>query len=104
MISPQLPLEAAMLEQDGFGIGAMQAHTLIYLSLADGKKAASFKPIENGAALGAEALAGLKSYVAAFDDPATPYLSHSKMFKLRTEGEYDHLARVREWSASGEEP
>jgi ATP-dependent helicase/nuclease subunit B len=104
MISPQLPLEAAMLAEDGFGIGKHDTDALIYLSLADGKKASDPTVIDGGAALGADALARLKQRVARYDDPSTPY--HPRVMPLYkdSEGDYDHLARVREWSASGEEP
>jgi len=103
MISPQLPLEAAMLAENGFGIGARKADTLIYLSLSDGKKAEKYKPIPNGDALGAEALARLKQFVARFDSQDTAYSPREKVLKVRSEGDYDHLARVREWSANGED-
>jgi ATP-dependent helicase/nuclease subunit B len=103
MLSPQLPLEAAMLAEDGFGIGKFLAEQLIYLSLADGRKARDPLVLDNGMALAAEALERLKGRVARFDDPATAYHPHVIPFKTRDEGDYDHLARVREWSATTEE-
>jgi len=103
MLSPQLPLEAAMLAEDGFGIGAFIAHQLIYISLADGRKARQPLVIDNGDALGAEALARLKARVTRFDDPATAYHPRVIPFMTGSEGDYDHLARVREWSATTEE-
>ena len=38
--------------------------------------------------------------IAAFDDEATPYLSRARpmMERARYLGDYDHLARVREWA------
>jgi ATP-dependent helicase/nuclease subunit B len=103
MISPQLSLEAAMLAQNGFGIGAHETSALIYLSLADGRKASDPTVIDGGAALGAEALARLQQRVARYDEADMPY--HPRVMPLRvdSEGDYDHLARVREWSASGED-
>ncbi len=103
MLAPQLPLEAAMLAEDAFGIGAQTAEELIYLSLADGRRAANPTIIADGAALGAEALARLKQRVARFDDPATAYYPRVMPFSTDSEGDYDHLARVREWSAMAEE-
>ena len=103
MLAPQLPLEAAMLAEDGFGIGALRAEELLYISLADGRKARDVDPIANGAALGAEALLGLKGRVARFDDLNTAYHPRVLPFSTRSEGDYDHLARVREWSATTEE-
>jgi ATP-dependent helicase/nuclease subunit B len=103
MLSPQLPLEAAMLAQDGFGIGPLVARTLIYVSLADGRTARHPTIIEDGAALGEEALARLKGRVARFDDLQTAYHPRVLPFRTGSEGDYDHLARVREWLATTEE-
>ena len=103
MLAPQLPLEAAMLAEDGFNIGRLVAETLIYISLADGEKASDPTEIPNGAALGAEALALLKQRVARFDEKETPYYPRVMPFRANSEGDYDHLARVREWSATAEE-
>ena len=47
--------------------------------------------------------AQLAARIAWFDDPATPYRSRVKPFSRDSEGDYDHLARVREWSAAGRE-
>jgi ATP-dependent helicase/nuclease subunit B len=49
------------------------------------------------------ALARLRSVVERFADVKTPYRSLvSPMWKTRY-GDYDHLARVAEWSAGGED-
>ncbi|MBL8836079.1 MAG: hypothetical protein JNL66_07525, partial [Alphaproteobacteria bacterium] len=40
--------------------------------------------------------------ILQFDDPATPYLSRPRPQWLDHEGDYDHLARVREWQAGSE--
>jgi ATP-dependent helicase/nuclease subunit B len=39
--------------------------------------------------------------VALFDQSATPYLPRIRPRSLEDEGDYDHLARVREWAPSG---
>jgi ATP-dependent helicase/nuclease subunit B len=50
-----------------------------------------------------KALARLKGIIARFADEATPYRSLvSPMWKTRY-GDYDHLARVKEWSAGAED-
>ena len=50
-----------------------------------------------------QALEGLKALIARFDDPARPYLSRTAPAKVKLyASDYDHLARVREWSAIGE--
>jgi ATP-dependent helicase/nuclease subunit B len=103
LLAPQLPLEAAMLAQDGFGIGKFPAEELIYLSLADGRHARKPTVIENGVALAADAVARLAQRVAYFDQQETPYHPRVRPLYADSDGDYDHLARVREWSATTEE-
>jgi ATP-dependent helicase/nuclease subunit B len=106
LLSPQLPLEAAMLAQDGFGIGKFIAAELIYLSLASESKARDPRLIEDAAALAQQAVEQLQRRIAWFRDEATPYRPRVRPFRADIAGDYDHLARVREWSPSGwtEEP
>ena len=48
------------------------------------------------------ALAKLKELAAKFENEATPYLSLVQPDVVgRRYGDYDHLARVKEWSATG---
>jgi ATP-dependent helicase/nuclease subunit B len=102
LLAPQLPLEAAILSEGGFpDIGKRITEALIYLSLADGKKAGKYKPIENAEELAIEAAAKLAGRIAQFDQPDTPYHPHVIPLYADSVGDYDHLARVREWSASG---
>jgi ATP-dependent helicase/nuclease subunit B len=102
LIAPQLPLEAAILAEGGFpGIAKLTAEELIYLSLADGRKASRPTYIDSASALASEAIALLAQRIAHFDDPATPYLSRVLPLYVDSVGDYDHLARVREWSTSG---
>ncbi len=104
LLSPQLPLEAAILAEGGFPeIGKRLTEELIYLSLADGKKASRPVQIENAQALAAEAAQKLAQRIARFDDKDTPYLSRVRPYRTDSVGDYDHLARVREWSVSGSE-
>ena len=50
------------------------------------------------------ALERLRDVVTRFEDEATPYRSLVQpMWKTRY-GDYDHLARVREWSLGGPDP
>ena len=106
LLSPQLPLEAAMLAQDGFGIGARVTEDLIYLSLAGEKQARNPRHIEDAAALASQAVAQLARRIAWFREPETAYRPRVRPFRADIDGDYDHLARVKEWSPSGwgEEP
>jgi ATP-dependent helicase/nuclease subunit B len=104
LLSPQLPLEAAMLKEDGFGIGAYMAEALIYISLASEEKARNSRPIPDAETLAEEAVAQLARRIAWFRDEATPYRPRVRPFRADIAGDYDHLARVREWSPSGWTP
>ena len=80
---------------------------LAYVALRGGEPAGEHRPIEFKEGTPDEhadrALAMLRSILTRFADPDTPYRSLvSPMWKTRY-GDYDHLARVKEWSAGGEE-
>jgi ATP-dependent helicase/nuclease subunit B len=103
LLAPQLPLEGAILSQGGFdGIEKLKPEELLYIHFA-GKKA----PVEeqsikaDAAALSEEAAERLSRRIAFFDDPKTAYHSRVRVEKAHWSGDYDHLARVREWSLSG---
>jgi ATP-dependent helicase/nuclease subunit B len=104
-LTPQLPLEGAMLAAGGFaGLPVMTAQELIYLRLSGGARGGEMKIFDG--VMAEEAAARLAGRIAWFDDPATPYYSRVAPQSARSEGDYDHLARVREWAPSGwtEEP
>ena len=102
LLSPQLPLEAAMLAEGGFpGIGKRIAEELIYLSLASEKQARDPRSIENAVTLAGEAVAQLARRIAWFGEEATAYRPRVRPYRADIAGDYDHLARVREWSPSG---
>ena len=107
--SPQLTLTAAILQAGGFPeLGPLAPGDLTYLEITGRKPAGK---VETRAAAGdesaeaaAKALAGLVELVGRFDDPAQPYLSRvAPQFVKARVSDYDHLARVFEWSTSGDE-
>jgi len=106
LLSPQLPLEAAMLAEDGFGIGKFTAEELVYFSLAGEKQARKPRAVANPVTLAGEAVTQLVRRIAWFNQQETPYRSRIKPYRADIAGDYDHLARVKEWSPSGwgEEP
>ena len=53
-------------------------------------------------ALAEEAFAGVAALVARFDLPATPYPSRPRSSHAPKFSDYEHLARVREWSAGAD--
>ena len=102
LIAPQLPLEAAILAAGGFaGPGKRTAEELIYLRLSGGPNGNDEQSIENAIELTARATEKLQGLVSLFAQDTTPYLPRLRPFSRRDSGDYDHLARVREWSSSG---
>jgi ATP-dependent helicase/nuclease subunit B len=107
-LSPQLTLEAAIALGGGFaGIAAQSIDALIYVALKGGAIPGEIKRVRfddsSPDAEAAAALAGLERFVAAFDAPDMPYLSKPRVLLERFAGDYDHLARVKEWSSGEEE-
>ena len=106
-LAPQLTLEAAMLRNggfDGFAAGGSVAE-LLYVQLRGGDPAGELKPIQfkDGTAdsQADRALAKLTELAQHFDDDETPYRSLVHPMWRTHYGDYDHLARVKEWSSSG---
>jgi ATP-dependent helicase/nuclease subunit B len=102
-LAPQLSLEAALAEAGGFdGIAAAPAGELTVIRLTGGARPGEEKTLNLDAAeVAGTALAGLKKRIRQFDDPSTPYLSRRAPMFERYSGDYDHLARVKEWSVPG---
>ena len=107
-LSPQLTLEAAILRAGRFkDIPGGSIAELAYVGLKGGEPPGIHAPLEfkEGTAdsQADKALSRLAAIALRFEDEATPYRSLvSPMWKTRY-GDYDHLARVKEWSAMGGE-
>jgi ATP-dependent helicase/nuclease subunit B len=107
--SPQLTLTAAILQAGGFpDLGPLAPGDLTYLEVTGRKPAGKVEVRasagDESAEAAARALEGLHALVARFDDPDQPYLSRvAPQFVKARVSDYDHLARVFEWSTSGEE-
>ena len=103
--APQLPLEAAIAEAGGFaGVPAKGVSSLAYWRLQGGEPAG--RRIELKAepgALAVDAIEGLRALVARFDLEDTPYRSRPSPTAAPRFSDYEHLARVKEWSAGGED-
>jgi len=102
---PQLSLEAAMASAGGFdGVAAARVAELMYVRLSGGRQPGEARALDEDLAdVAARALDGLAKRIAAFDNPKTPYLSRPVPMFLSRFGDYDHLARVKEWSAGLED-
>jgi ATP-dependent helicase/nuclease subunit B len=103
LIAAQLPLEAAMLAEGGFpDAGKLAPTELIYVRFAGGAKPGEMRAVKADAhELAVKVRELLVARVAQFDTVEQAYLSRVMPFRLEFSGDYDHLARAREWSASG---
>lgn len=113
--SPQLTLTAAILAAGGFhDIGRAEPGELVYLQVTGrkpaGKEEVRAAPWGDGEKVlvsrdaAQAALEGLKRLVADYRDPDRGYTSRiAPQFVKLYASEYDHLARVFEWSTSGQE-
>lgn len=105
--SPQLPLEAAIALAGGFpGVAALPPGELLHVRLTGGATPGEAKPVrawrgpgKSPEELARDALAGLAKLVDAYADPRRPYLARPRVRWKSAHAEYDHLARVAEWSA-----
>ena len=99
--APQLPLEAAMAHAGAFAkIPAADVAGLEFWRLhgkLDGGECSRVKSDEV-AVLGEAALAGVKALITRFDLAETPYLARPRASVAPKYDDYEHLARVREWS------
>ncbi len=111
LLSPQLPLEGALMERGGFAeAGAREPSDLVYLRLkADGSlKDESIleatvdrvKSVKCASQLAGEAWEKLVALVRFYNDEANGFVSRRMPFKEGEEGDFDHLARVREWTSA----
>jgi ATP-dependent helicase/nuclease subunit B len=106
-LAPQLTLEGAILHAGGFeNTPEGSIAEFMYVSLRGGQPPGELKPIawddSNPDLESDNALRRLTGVVKAFDDEDTPYRSRERpMFMRRGGGDYDHLARIKEWSLSG---
>jgi len=102
--APQLPLEAAIAEAGGFtAIGDGRVAELAYWQLSGGNPAGRIRAAgDDPGTLTREALAGLARLVATFDDPATAYEARPRPDAAPKYSDYEHLARLREWSVAAD--
>jgi ATP-dependent helicase/nuclease subunit B len=113
--SPQLTLTAAVMAQGGFGgVGRVAPGELTYLEVTGrkppGRETVRAAPgggpgeVPDSGAAAERALEGMTRLIERFSDPAQGYASRTapQFVKLYV-SDYDHLARVFEWSTSGED-
>ncbi len=105
-LAPQLTLEGAILREGGFkGLRPGSISEITYVTLKGGDPAG--KPEDITFKEGTPdtqsdyALKRLKELAVKFENAGTPYLSLVHPMWTNHYGDYDHLARVKEWSLSG---
>jgi ATP-dependent helicase/nuclease subunit B len=112
LMEPQLALEAALLARGGFFDGrSIPTSDLAYIELkANGAVnhksiilSKSNKEPLTGDQLAQQAWEKLINLVEYFSIEENGYISRNAPFKEAIVGDYDHLARVAEWSGGGED-
>ncbi len=99
-LAPQLLLEAAMLAGGAFGeLGKRKTRDLLYVQISGGRVPGTM--LEVDIALIGETLEKLKKRITDFARADTGYPPRLHPKEARVSGDYDHLARVREWSIGG---
>lgn len=102
--APQLPLEGLLAQQGAFAdVQPSPVCDLSFWKLSGGEPVVEIKqPIKDVETSIVDAETGLLTLVQTFADEKTPYLSNPRP-AIAGYGEYDHLARVKEWR-SGVDP
>jgi len=110
LLAPQLALEAALLRRGAFDVGERAPAGLDFIRLrangeVDPESILEVKgSIRSADDLGGEAWARLEDLLSAYNNPARGYKSRALPFREGdVDGDYDHLARVLEWSAGGDD-
>jgi ATP-dependent helicase/nuclease subunit B len=112
LLAPQLALEGALLSRGAFGdLGELEPADLAYIRLKPNGEVDPESILKHGSSLRSakelseDAWSRLEKLLIHYQDPASGYLSRALPFREgETDGEYDHLARVLEWSAGGDGP
>ena len=108
-LSPQLALEGALAARGAFdGVAKGEVASLLHVRLREGS---AFKIDDitsrqdlSAADLAEKAYGELAGYIAAFAKPETPYVSQRAPVPNQSyPGDYDHLARVKEWSIGADD-
>ncbi|HVZ99634.1 MAG TPA: double-strand break repair protein AddB [Caulobacterales bacterium] len=105
-LSPQLPLEAAMLARGAFkDVPKAKVTELVYWRFGGADPGARTLDLDTPAhEAGEKALAELEQLLKRYADPAQPFLSKPRVQFLKSYADYDLLARRKEWAdAEGEE-
>lgn len=102
--SPQLTLEAAMLERGAFEhVGGRETSALTYIRITGGIPPGELKQIDLAPmAVAREHLARLEGLLGKYQNPALAYLPRYAIENVEAAHDYDHLSRYREWILAGD--
>ncbi|VAW11665.1 FIG041266: ATP-dependent nuclease subunit B [hydrothermal vent metagenome] len=100
LMAPQMPLEAAIVAAGGFeGLGRRDVSALTYIQLTGRTPAGEvFELGGEPAHMGRAATEKLMNLAQIYARPQTPYRSRVAPKRVDFTGDFDHLARVKEWS------
>lgn len=101
---PQLPLTALILRHGGFPtIAATESAYLGYWVMTGGSPPGATKSLSDDVPATVDrARDSLTGLITAFDRDETPYIALPRPDHLPQFNDYDHLARVQEWTALGD--
>ncbi len=102
--SPQLTLEAAMLERGAFEqVGKHETSELTYIRITGGIPPGELKSVELAPMdVAREHLARLIGLLEKYQNPALAYLPRYAIENVDAVCDYDHLSRYREWILAGD--
>ena len=102
--SPQLTLEAAMLERGAFEhVGKHETSELTYIRITGGIPAGELKSVDLAPmAVAREHLARLMGLLGKYQNPNLAYLPRYAIENVEAVCDYDHLSRYREWILAGD--
>ena len=102
--SPQLTLEAAMLELGAFEhLGKHETRDLTYIRITGGIPPGELKSVDISPMDAARRhLASLVSLLDKYQNPALAYLPRYAIENVEAVCDYDHLSRYREWILAGD--
>jgi len=105
--APQLPIEAWLLAEGGFPGGAGTATELLYWELKGGEVAGEVRSLGTTAEDGTPFAALAEERLAALAERwllgTAPFAARPHPARRPAGGDYDHLARIEEWSAGAAE-
>jgi len=100
-LSPQLTLEAAVLELGGFsGIPSTETQHLLYIKLSGGEPPGRLGPLDNFMVMktAREHLAKLQTLLAAYGEETAAYIPRHIPKTENERSAFDHLSRWGEWA------